>query len=169
MKSNDRINANQAKGAKILGNRRIDLDKRNLVKWIPPVVMSLALPAHATTSMPCPSTLVANAPVPSKCSGPANALVGQASITIVSDSEPIEIASISHNAPGTDTITFPVLPAAVSSSSGIDVGWQGPGSDALTCLPINTITLTVTYNCGPGTQNATASVNVTSVLAAALP
>lgn len=174
MKNTNSEKSGMAKREKIPADQAADGEKRALLKWAPPLVMAVVLPRHAQATHvdpACTSSLVAVAPVPSKCAGPANALVGQAIITITSDSDPIEILSITHNAPATDTITPPTLPAMAtnSSSTGVDIGWQGPGSDAITCLPLSTITLTITYNCGEHTAEVTAEVNVTEVLAAAIP
>ena len=170
MKDSDSAKVSKHESLQILDDQPADIDKRTLLKWVPPMVTAIALPAHAQcTTCPCESSLVVFAPVPSKCAGPANALVGQATITITSDSDPIEITSITHNAPGTDTITLPALPASATSASGVDIGWQGPGSDAITCLPLNTITLTVTYNCGENTVDTVGEINITEVLAAAIP
>ena len=125
-------------------HRVVDEHKRRYLKWTPPLVVGVILPAHAQASM-CNARPVATGTTPT-CKD-LQALEGNGTITITSDSEPLDIVSIRHDAPSTDTITLPGLPATVTGSSGVDVVWKGPALDALNCLPINNITITVSYNC----------------------
>jgi len=172
MKSKRNTTGHRAAVEQVSVGQSIAVTRRKLLQWVPPVVTAISLPVHATLSINgnstaiCRPLLVAFASVSSKCSGPANALVGQATITIITDGDPVEITAITHNAGVSDTISLPALPATVSVNAGIDIGWQGPASDALVCLPVNTITLTVEYNCNGAT--AEESINVTQVLAAAV-
>ena len=123
----------------------VDKFKRNHLKWMPPLAMAVVLPTHAQTSPACSAKPIATGSTPT-CKL-LQALEGNGTMSILSDSDSLEIVSISHNAPSTDTITLPAVPATVTNSSGILVVWKGPALDAATCLPINDITITVTYNC----------------------
>lgn len=142
-------------------------DKRKFLKWTPPVVVAVMLPTHAQATPLCAASLVVRALVPSKCAG--NPPEGQAAVQILSDSIDISIESISHDASGTDTLTLPALPAPASSTDGVNLVWEGPGSDAITCLPLNTITVNVNYICGESTEEVTQNFSLTEILAAAIP
>lgn len=153
----------------------LDSDKRTQLKWVAPIVMGVVLPVHAqattttTTLEPvCTASPVMETTVPSKCATVAGSdeIAGQATVTLSSDSEPIEIVSISHN--GGSEIQLPGLPATVTSGAGVNIVWTGPGSDGTTCLPITQITFTVTYTCN-GASSQMATFNLTELLAAAIP
>jgi hypothetical protein len=125
----------------------VDQYKRQYLKWTPPVVVGVLLPTHAqaTHGGECNASPIATG-TPPTCKD-LQFLEGNGTMTILSDGEPLDILSISHNAPGTDTITLPGVPATVTSSSGINVVWKGPALDAVNCLPVNNISITVSYNC----------------------
>lgn len=146
---------------------QIQLGKRGFFKWVPPVVVTVLLPTHATE--PCAAGITAKAMVPSKCAGQPP--FGQAPVAIYSDTVGVDvkIQSISHNAPGTDTITLPAFPATASTTTGVGIVWEGPASDAITCLPLSTITITVNYTCGEDPKEKARSFNLNQVLASAIP
>jgi len=146
------------------------LSRRKLLAWTPPVVASVALPAHAQMSI-CGSTPFLEVAVPAKCSGMPP--VGNTVLTLLSnENDPlnpfIDIISITVRGDSTrDTITLPSLPANISGSIGLDIEWEGDSTDATTCLPISSIELDVEYQCGDS-MPATVSFNLTTVLSTAL-
>ena len=140
----------------------IDKFKRRHLTWMPPLAMAVVLPVHAQTSQ-CTAKPVATGAAPTCKLLPE--LEGNGTMSIFSDSDSLEILSISHNAPDTDTITLPGVPATVTSSSGIDVIWSGPALDAISCLPTNSITITVTYNCNDDAEGPfSADLSLTAAL-----
>lgn len=143
----------------------VDQHRRRHLKWASPLVVVVLLPAHAqaTHGGVCSAGPVATGSPPT-CKD-LQFLEGNGTMTILSDSEPLDILSISHNAPGTDSITLPAVPATVTSSSGINVVWQGPALDAVSCLPVNDISITVEYNCN---DDAAGPFSATLSLTAAL-
>ena len=149
-----------------------EISRRGLLKWAPPTVAMVALPVHAQTSI-CTSLLVAEATAPSKCSGTPP--VGQAVIRLTSDAmDPnnpdLDILSITVNgAAASDTVTFPSLPMSVTDTLGLDISWTGNGSDALTCLPLSTITFDITYRCSLSSITMVQSFDLTTLLADAIP
>lgn len=145
----------------------LDGARRTYLKWTAPLVVSVILPAHAQATE-CPAGPVMEATVPSKCATVAGTtdIEGEATVTVKSDGDPIEIISIEHN--GGSEIELPGLPATVTNTSGADIKWEGPGSDGFTCLPITQITFTVTFTCNEA-PNASVNFNLTELLAAAIP
>ncbi len=149
-----------------------NVTRRLLLKWTTPMVASVVLPSHAQMSA-CTSMLTMAAPAPSKCSG--SPPVGSAILQVMSDatdpSSPLlEIIAIDVNgAAATDTITLPTLPASVSDSVGADIEWSGNASDALTCLPLSTISFDITYQCVGSATTMMQSFDLLTVLADALP
>jgi hypothetical protein len=140
--------------------------RRDLLKWTAPVVVSVALPAHAQTTFPPFTGLpLLNAVVPSKCAGPAGGLIAEATLSLVSDGSLMTITAITHNAPAPDTVTIPPLPAVVDGTNGLEISWEGAGTDALTCLPVNATTITVSYRGGLDPTVRTADFSLTAVLA----
>lgn len=126
----------------------IDQYKRRYLKWTPPVVVGVLLPTHAQATH---GGVCTASPVGTLGSMPTckvlQSLEGNGTMAILSDGGPLEILEISHDAPGTDSVTLAAVPATVTSSSGLDVIWQGPALDAVNCLPVNSINITVVYNC----------------------
>lgn len=146
----------------------VAISRRALMAWTVPTVTAIALPSHAQTSF-CGSVPVMTATVPSKCSGTPP--VGDAIITLASGgADLLDIISINvQGALATDTLTLPSLPAQVSNTASLDLRWVGNGSDAVTCLPLSSITFEVTYRCSVNVTNETANFSLTTILAAALP
>ena len=147
-----------------------EITRRGLLIWTTPVVAAIALPVHAQTST-CFTAPTLTATVPSKCAG--DPPVGQAVLTLLSDAadpsnDSLEIRSITVNgAAASDTIVLPTLPANVIASVGIDIEWSGSASDAVTCLPLSTITFEVVYGCGTSGADTSITFDMTTVLAAA--
>lgn len=139
--------------------------KRQLLKWAVPVITSVSLPIHAQTSPPvmtCLAGLLVNLNEAPKCSGTVSP-VGVGSIAILSDGADIEIVSITSNASASDSITFTALPVVVSSANSVIITWQGPAADPQICLPVNNITLDVSYRCVGISQQLSESINLTSI------
>ena len=153
-------------------NSCLTLSRRTLIAWSVPTVTTVALPAHAQTSM-CSNTPVMTATAPSKCSG--SPPIGQAVLQIMSDgADPlgsnIEITAISFSGEAaTDTLLLPSLPMTVSDSSAIEIEWTGNASDATSCLPLSTIIFAVSYRCPGASMDAISNFNMTVVLADAIP
>lgn len=124
-----------------------DLKRRNLMKWTAPMVVAISLPqhAHATQGGTNNSRPVARLTRKPICKS-APVISSSAVISIFSDNEEMVVESISHNAPSTDTILLPGLPATVDQTNGIDIGWSGLSLSAKTCLPISDVTFVITYN-----------------------
>ncbi len=150
----------------------IDESRRQVLRWSTPVLMSVTLPAHAQTST-CVSRLTMAAATASKCSGVPP--IGDGLVTLNSDgADPVgpnlQITAINVNgAAATDSIVLPALPIQVSTTTGADIQWRGSASDALTCLPISSITFDVTYRCTGTLLSITQSFDLTTVLANAIP
>lgn len=135
--------------------KEVKLSRRQLLQWSTPAITAVTLPAHAQMSpddLPVeacsaePPLLTVLAP--SKCSG--NPPVGTAVIEITSGSEvDVEITAISVTTsdPKSDISSIPDVPFMVSETSGETVTYIGPASDAVACLPLADVTLTIEYRC----------------------
>jgi len=168
------------------------IQRRSLLKWSTPMIAAVALPAHAQTTAPpgppppdpdpdpepgsfdCGSTPVLEAQEAAKCVGD-NPVLGDVILTLYSDgADPdnveINIVSVSHNAGAEHTLTIELasLPATVSDTGGVQIGWVGEASDLQTCLPTPDVTITVTYSCGASAE-ATVDFSLADVVAQAIP
>jgi len=144
------------------------ISRRNLLKWAPPVVTVVALPAHAQMSFCEDAEPVVTAGTP-KCAG--DPPIGNSVISIASSNSlvDIEIISITYSPDSTgDTIIIPALPMTAMSAVPVEIEWEGPASDAQSCLPTNTIEFEITYNCNNAFSTSVLRFNLTDVLAAAV-
>lgn len=145
--------------------------RRSLLTWTTPIVVAIALPVHAQTSV-CGSAPIMTAATPSKCSG--SPPLGQAVLTITSDgadsvNDKIEISAINViGAASSDSFTIPGLPVDIVALVGVDIQWSGNASDAVTCLPTSSITFEVIYRCGEANSDSTIVFDMTAVLADAI-
>ena len=142
--------------------------RRQLLVWTTPVIAAVSLPVHAQTSE-CVTPPELNVVSPAKCAGVDPQ--GQATLELVSSSGSVdvEILAISDDASDPNVITLPMVPATVSSSSGIEISWQGPSADATTCLPETDVTITVTYTCSNDPLDYEIEFSLVDVLAGAVP
>lgn len=149
----------------------LNVDRRKVLMWTPPVVAAVVLPAHAQTSM-CGSAPSMVASVASKCSGTPP--VGQAVLTLTSDGADAADAVLQVSAinitgtSSTDVFTLPALPVNITPMVGVDIDWTGPASDAVTCLPTSTITLDVVYTCQSAVSEMMVSFDFTQLLSDAI-
>ncbi len=175
MKEINKMNEAQAD----TGDRTLHHRRREILKWTPPVVVAVMLPTHAqatpevtttttttttTTPAPCNAVPVVSVTRIPKCEG--TILQAEAEVTLLSDSEPLEIISISHSSSGSDSVSYSGGPT-VTSSSGIVISWVGPGQDEATgtkCLPINAVDVTATYTCGEDPETKTYTFSLSQLL-----
>jgi hypothetical protein len=76
--------------------------------------------------------------------------VGTAVIEIIADGEcPTTIKGIEFTTsdPKSDLSSFPTFPTDITDGSGETFTWIGPASDAISCLPLADIEMTVEYCC----------------------
>lgn len=143
--------------------------RRKLLKWSAPTVAAVTLPAHGQMSpidppppppagpMTCASSPVLVATAPSKCSG-SNPVIGEILLNLQSDGvtdEAIDIQSISHDAGSNQTISILAtsLPAQITTTQVVQIGWVGDASDPTNCMPVQNITISVAYSCGASEQS----------------
>ena len=160
---------------------KILMNRRSLLKWTTPALAAVALPAHAQAS-PVPEECVPSVPVLSiesspKCAG--SPPVGTATISIVSSGNGtsssgapeslVTIKSLTLMALDSDNIltNLPTFPADIDATNAISFNWEGPGSDALTCLPISQLDVEVEYCCEDGPSEFI-SVDLTQLLIASI-
>ncbi len=154
--------------------KELKLSRRQLLQWSTPAITAVTLPRHAQASMDIVEACSAEPPVltvlaPSKCSG--NPPVGTAVIEITSGSEvDVEITAISVTTsdPKSDISSIPDTPFTVTETSGETVTYIGPASDAVACLPLADVTLTIEYRCedeSPESEN----YDITQLLVDAVP
>lgn len=148
---------------------RIDsrIDRRQLLKWSTPVVVSIALPVHAQTScMAAVPILTATAP---KCSG--SPPIGLAELEVrSSDAVPIVIKDIRYTStdPNSSIGGLGLFPITVTQDAGESFNWMGPAGDATACLPTAALTITIEYCCDGG-PTLTEDYDLITVLVAAEP
>jgi len=125
--------------------------RRKLLLWTPPVITAVMLPTHAQASVCELAKPIAKASVPSKCAG--DPPQGQATITLCSDNAgvPVEVYSITHDAADPNVISGPTS-GTLNGDGGIDIVWEGPATDAITCLPETEVTFTVNFTCDGDTN-----------------
>lgn len=146
------------------------ISRRSLLKWTTPAVAAVTLPVHAQTSFCTSAIVVASVSSPSKCSG--NPPVGNAVISLVSDTPMVDVVIDSITVTGAgadDSVSFASLPQTVSDMVGLDVTWQGPASDAQTCLPLSTISLSIGFSCEGDPAENELVIELTPLLASAIP
>jgi len=134
----------------------LTFSRRSLLKWSAPVVTSVALPAHAATSACVDAVPVLSVVSSPKCSGTPP--IGTAVISIASSLAdcPLTIKSITSvtNDDKSDITNLPALPIDVDTTDAVVFEWTGPASDAVSCLPLAQIDVTIEYCCenGPTVQ-----------------
>ena len=131
-------------------NNKINNQRRQILVWTAPTVAVIALPAHAQMS-PCPAPPVVSVGVAPKCAG--DPPVGNALLEILApDSMSMELIGIEVTTDdASSTLSeFPTLPAMLSDSTPVTVEWNGPASDAVTCLPLAQINMILEYACNGG-------------------
>ncbi len=154
MNKEDTSNASQA-------NSSARISRRKLLKWTPPLVVAISLPAHAsctppctippTTIPPCTAMLIVETSAYEceyKDGDPTIPRAGSATATILSDGEAITITSLSTSS---GEVVLPGVPATVTATSGIILEWNGLTSaekGATSCPPVAPITATCEYTCG---------------------
>ena len=131
-------------------NKRINEQRRQFLVWTAPTVAVIALPAHAQMS-PCTGPPVVSVAAAPKCAG--DPPIGSAQLEILApDSMSMELISIevTTNDPDSTLNDIPSLPAMLSDSTPVTVTWDGPASDAVTCLPLAQIDMVLEYACSDG-------------------
>ena len=140
--------------------------RRQVLVWTAPAIAAVTLPVHAQTSL-CTAPPVVSVPVAPKCAG--DPPVGTAQLEILApDTTSMELIDIQvTSSDAASTLTLPSLPANLSDLVPLAVTWDGPASDALSCLPLAQITMTLEYACGMTSEFET--YDVTALLIASLP
>ena len=131
-------------------NKRINKQRRQLLVWTAPTVAVIALPAHAQMS-PCTGPPVVSVAAAPKCAG--DPPIGSAQLEILApDAMPMELISVevTTDDPASTLNDLPSLPAMLSDSTPMTVTWDGPASDAVTCLPLAQISMALEYACSDG-------------------
>ena len=145
-------NADDKKNSSELISFDSSISRRRLLQWTTPVVAAISLPAHAVTSSgACTGPPILNVPAAPKCAG--DPPVGTAIIEILAPIGcPMMIKSISvtSNDPKSSVGSFPDFPAEITDQNPESVVWTGPASDAVTCLPLANISITIEYCCDDG-------------------
>lgn len=145
----------------------LEFSRRRVLKWSAPVVVGISLPAHGQMSpfdgpspsppppppapQECGSAPVLVATSPSKCAG-SNPVIGEILMNLISDgatSDPIDILGITHTGTAEQTISIVLntIPMQITTTQAIEIGWVGEASDNVNCLPVQDVTITVTYSC----------------------
>jgi len=139
-------------------NNKVLKNRRRLIKWTPPALTVLCVPAHAMTSVvACPGLVVGNFV---KSVGSPAAFCGLSFELLSADSAvPLNIISISNTSPiGGDVVGYPNgTTGTVTSVSGIPISWGGASFGApFVCLdtvsPTNDMTFTVEYDCASDSE-----------------
>jgi len=128
------------------------ISRRSLLKWSTPVIASIALPAHAATSVCVDAVPVLSVISSPKCAGtPA---IGTAVISIMSSLAdcPLTIKSLTSMTDDdkSDITNLPALPIDVDTSDSVVFEWTGPASDPTSCLPLAQVDVTIEYCCEDG-------------------
>jgi len=148
---------------KSMSNKKLQLSRRQLLVWTTPALTSVALPAHAQTTV-CPAPPIVNVLAAPKCSG--NPPVGTAVFEIVAiDGTPVTLKNIEFTTtdPKSDLSSLPATPVDITDTASETFTWIGPASDALSCLPLAQITMTISYCCEGG-DILTETYNITELL-----
>jgi len=122
--------------------------RRHVLVWTAPTVAAISLPTHAQMSpMACAAPPVVSVPVTPKCAG--DPPIGTAQLEIFApNGEVMNLLGITvTTSDSASTLTLPSLPASLSETSALVVTWDGPASDAVSCLPLAEITMELEYAC----------------------
>jgi len=105
---------------------------------------------------------------PPKCAGAPP--IGSAEIEITApDVIPMNLLSINViTSDPASTISLPTFPVTISDTSGVTITWDGPASDAITCLPLALISIEVEYAC-EDEVSLVETVDITTLLINSLP
>jgi len=116
----------------------------------------------------CEAPPVLTVLAPPKCAG--DPPIGTAEIEILApDTIPMSILGISvTSSDPTSTISLPSLPIVITDASGVTITWDGPASDAITCLPLALISIDIEYACEDGVS-LFETVDITTLLINSLP
>lgn len=141
------------------GSLWIQPTRRELLVWTAPVIASISLPVHAQTSV-CTTPPVLTPITPAKCAGEIPQ--GEATLGIFSSDAMValEIISVTDNAVDPNVMTYSATSGMVTDTNGINVGWKGPSTDGVTCLPEVDVMITVTYTCNNDPMNYTAEFSI---------
>lgn len=157
---------------------KVSISRRDLLKWTTPILTAVALPVHAQASVLCvpsvPELSIVSSP---KCSG--SPPVGTATISLTSlgngtsssgaPESLVTIKSLTLTAanPGNSLTSLPTFPADVDAASTLSFNWEGPGSDAITCLPLTQLDVEVEFCCEDGPSEFI-TVDLTQLLIASI-
>lgn len=131
------------------------------------VTDSAVTPVTAVCTCEGPPILTVLAPP--KCAG--DPPIGSADIEILAPGEcPMELINIvvTTSDPASTLGSLPAFPAAVTVTNGVSITWTGPASDAITCLPLATITADIEYACANGIS-LFETYDITALLIASVP
>ena len=105
---------------------------------------------------------------PPKCAGAPP--IGSAEIEITAPGAiPMNLLSINViTSDPASTISLPTFPVTISDTSGVTITWDGPASDAITCLPLALISIEVEYAC-EDEVSLVETVDITTLLINSLP
>lgn len=151
-------------------NIKINKVRRQVLMWTAPVVASVTLPVHAQTSpSSCTAPPLVSVPAAPKCAG--NPPIGTALLEILApNTDSMELIDIQvTSADPASTLTLPSLPASLNDSIPLEITWDGPASDALTCLPLTEISMTLEYACNGDGISVFESYDVTALLIESVP
>ncbi|MDB4512176.1 hypothetical protein N9060_01800 [Arenicella sp.] len=147
---------------------KINKDRRQALIWTAPAIAAVALPVHAQTSE-CPAPPLVTVVVAPKCVG--NPPIGQASFEISAPSaSPIELNGIEVTSSDPDSFleTLETFPTTITDVISEPFSWTGPASDALTCLPLAEISITIEYSCEANSSQFE-TYDITALLIASIP
>lgn len=116
----------------------------------------------------CESPPLVTVPASPKCAG--NPPIGNALVEIFAPSAmSMELIDIQVTSSDPQSIlTIPSLPANLSNLVPLELTWDGPASDAINCLPLAEISITLEYACSDGVS-VFETYDVTGLLIATLP
>ncbi|MFT5135640.1 MAG: hypothetical protein ACI8XV_000666 [Arenicella sp.] len=142
--------------------------RRELLVWSAPVIAAISLPVHAQTSS-CTTAPTLQAVTPAKCAGENPQ--GEATLRIISSDAlvDVQILSVTDNAVVPNAITYSATSGIVGANSGLDIKWDGPSTDAVTCLPAQDVTFTITYTCSNDPLDFEVVASLVDILAGAVP
>ena len=130
---------------------QINTGRRQLLAWSTPTIVAIALPVHAQMSI-CPDgPPLLNVLVAPKCSG--SPPIGTAELQLLAPSATtitLMNISTSSNDPNSTLAVNESLPRDITQSINTTITWEGPASDAQSCLPLAELMVMVEYQCSDG-------------------
>lgn len=129
-------------------NMKINKLRRQALIWTAPAIVAVTLPTHAQTSpSSCTAPPVVSVAASPKCAG--DPPIGTAALEILApNAMPMELIDIQVTSSDPESIlTVPSVPANLSDLVPLELAWDGPASDAITCLPLAEISMTLEYAC----------------------